>query len=80
LKELGKEEELIAFVRDRPGHDLRYAMNISKAERELQWKPKYNFSIGMKETIQWYIDHHEWVEHVTSGEYLEYYKQQYGTN
>jgi dTDP-glucose 4,6-dehydratase len=80
LKALGKGEELITFVRDRPGHDLRYAMNISKAERELQWKPIYEFDTGMKETIQWYVDHPEWVDNVTSGAYLEYYKQQYGTN
>ena len=67
LKALGKGEDLITFVRDRPGHDLRYAMNISKAERELQWKPTYDFNTGMKETIQWYVDHPEWVECIFLG-------------
>ncbi|MHA1618752.1 MAG: dTDP-glucose 4,6-dehydratase [Promethearchaeota archaeon] len=80
LKTLGKGEELISFVRDRPGHDLRYAMNITKAERELQWIPLYNFDTGMKETIQWYVDHPEWVNNVTSGAYLDYYEKQYGNN
>ncbi len=78
LKELGKGEELITFVKDRPGHDLRYAMNISKATRELNWKPKYEFDNGMKETIRWYLENQEWVDNVTSGAYLDYYKNQYG--
>ncbi len=78
LKELGKGEELITFVKDRPGHDLRYAMNISKATRELNWKPKYEFDNGMKETIKWYLENQEWVDNVTSGAYLDYYKNQYG--
>ena len=77
LKELGKGEELITFVKDRPGHDLRYAMNISKAARELNWKPKYEFENGMKETIKWYLENQEWVDNVTSGAYLDYYKNQY---
>jgi len=79
LKELGKGEELITFVKDRPGHDLRYAMNISKATRELNWKPKYEFDNGMKETIKWYLENQEWVNNVTSGAYLDYYKNQYGS-
>ena len=78
LKELGKGEELITFVKDRPGHDLRYAMNISKATRDLNWKPKYEFDNGMKETIKWYLENQEWVDNVTSGAYLDYYKNQYG--
>ncbi|WP_457557362.1 dTDP-glucose 4,6-dehydratase [Candidatus Harpocratesius sp.] len=78
LRALRKGEELITFVRDRPGHDLRYAMNFEKATRELGWSPKYDFETGMKETIQWYLDHSEWVDHCITGEYLEYYSSQYG--
>lgn len=79
LKALGKGEDLITFVRDRPGHDLRYAMNFEKATKELGWRPQYDFDTGMQETIKWYLEHDEWVEHCITGEYLEYYSKQYGT-
>jgi dTDP-glucose 4,6-dehydratase len=78
LKELGKGEDLITFVKDRPGHDLRYAMNYSKSEKELGWSPKYDFNNGIKETIDWYLKNSAWVENITSGAYLEYYNKQYG--
>ncbi|UYP48038.1 GDP-mannose 4,6-dehydratase [Candidatus Lokiarchaeum ossiferum] len=79
LKELGKGEDLITFVKDRPGHDVRYAMNFSKAEKELGWTPKYKFEDGMRETIQWYLSNQDWVDNVTSGDYLDYYKKQYNS-
>ncbi|MHA1646526.1 MAG: GDP-mannose 4,6-dehydratase, partial [Promethearchaeota archaeon] len=78
LNELGKGEDLITFVKDRPGHDLRYAMDFSKSTKELGWTPQYKFEDGIRETIQWYLDNQKWVENITSGTYLEYYKKQYG--
>jgi len=77
LRELGKGEELITFVKDRPGHDRRYAIDSSKIERELGWRPEIPFARGMKETIEWYRNHSAWVEHVRSGEYLTYYQRMY---
>ena len=79
LQKLGKGEDLITFVKDRPGHDLRYAMNFEKAQNELNWTPTVNFEEGIDRTIQWYLDHQEWIDHVTTGAYLEYYQKQYGT-
>lgn len=78
LKELGKDESLITYVTDRKGHDLRYAIDPSKIESELGWKPKYNFESGIKETIKWYMDNQVWMDDVTSGDYLKYYEQMYG--
>jgi len=78
LELLGKPESLIRFVQDRPGHDLRYAIDCSKAERELGWRPQVDFRTGLEETIRWYQDHAEWVERVRSGAYREYYEKQYG--
>lgn len=78
LKLLDKPESLIQYVKDRPGHDLRYAIDCSKAERELGWKPQIAFADGLDETIQWYQDHDDWVAHIKSGEYTQYYEQQYG--
>ncbi|MEZ6050219.1 MAG: dTDP-glucose 4,6-dehydratase [Planctomycetaceae bacterium] len=78
LKLLGKPESLITYVKDRPGHDLRYAIDCSKAERELGWAPQITFEQGLNETIQWYQDHTAWVDHIRSGEYMKYYEQQYG--
>jgi dTDP-glucose 4,6-dehydratase len=78
LRLLGKPESLIRYVQDRPGHDLRYAIDCSKAERELGWEPQTDFETGLNETIQWYQDHAEWVSHIKSGEYQQYYEQQYG--
>ncbi len=77
IKELNASEELITFVKDRPGHDRRYAMNFSKAKKELGWSPRYSFDEGIKKTVQWYLNHKEWLKSVTSGEYLKYYEQQY---
>jgi dTDP-glucose 4,6-dehydratase len=68
---------LITFVKDRPGHDRRYAMDISKIERELGWQPRETFAGGLRKTIQWYLDNPEWVEHVTSGSYREWINLQY---
>ena len=77
LKELDKSETLITYVTDRKGHDLRYAIDPSKIENELGWKPKYNFDTGIKETINWYMDNQKWMDEVTSGDYLKYYEQMY---
>ena len=77
LKELDKPETLITYVTDRKGHDLRYAIDPSKIENELGWKPKYNFDTGIKETINWYMDNQKWMDEVTSGDYLKYYEQMY---
>ena len=77
LRELDKPESLITYVTDRKGHDLRYAIDPTKIETELGWKPKYNFESGIKETIQWYMDHQEWMDDVTSGDYMKYYEEMY---
>jgi dTDP-glucose 4,6-dehydratase len=77
LKELGKTEELIEYVKDRPGHDRRYAIDASKMKRELGWEPAYTFEQGIKETIAWYVQSQDWVKSVKSGEYLHYYEKQY---
>ena len=72
LKQLKKPESLISYVTDRPGHDLRYAMDPTKIENELHWVPEHNFDSGIKETIQWNLDNQEWVENVISGKYLKF--------
>ena len=78
LKPAGKPyASLITFVKDRPGHDRRYAMDITKIERELGWQPRETFAGGLRKTIQWYLDNPEWVEHVTSGAYREWINLQY---
>ena len=77
LKELDKPESLISYVTDRKGHDLRYAIDPSKIEKELGWKPKYNFESGIKGTIKWYLNNQEWMDDVTSGDYLKYYEKMY---
>lgn len=74
LKELGKSEDLIEFVTDRKGHDLRYAIDSSKIERELGWKRSYDFSNGIKDTIKWYLDNQEWIKNIETGEYKNKYK------
>jgi dTDP-glucose 4,6-dehydratase len=68
---------LISFVKDRPGHDRRYAMDIAKIERKLGWRPRETFASGLRKTIEWYLDNLEWVEHVTSGSYREWINLQY---
>jgi len=70
LKELGKPESLIRFVTDRPGHDLRYAIDSSKIEKELGWKPKVKFEEGIRETIEWYVKNEKWWREILSGEYM----------
>ena len=77
LKDLGKSEDLINYVTDRKGHDLRYAIDPTKIENELGWKPKYNFDSGIKQTIKWYLDNKEWWENIISGEYTSYYEKMY---
>ena len=72
LKALGKPESLISYVKDRPGHDLRYAMDPTKIETELGWKPEYNFDSGIKATIKWNLDNSDWIHHVESGEYMKW--------
>ena len=70
-------KELITFVKDRPGHDLRYAIDFSKTKKELGWSPEESFESGIKKTIEWYISNREWVNHVKSGEYRSWIKKQY---
>ncbi len=77
LKALGKPESLIHFVKDRPGHDLRYAMDPTKIESELGWKPEYTFDTGIQKTIEWYLENREWWEHIIKGEYQNYYAEMY---
>lgn len=79
LRELGKGQELIQYVTDRPGHDRRYAIDPAKIKRELGWEPETCFDEGIKKTIQWYLEHKLWWEHILNGEYQEYYKQMYGS-
>ena len=74
----GESRKLIMFVKDRPGHDRRYAIDASKMRRELEWEPSYTFESGIAETIDWYLANQAWVDHVTSGAYREYYEKQYG--
>jgi len=78
LRELGKPESLIQFVDDRPGHDRRYAIDPTKLETELGWKPKYNFETGIKQTIQWYLENQDWWKNIISGEYKNYFDKMYG--
>jgi dTDP-glucose 4,6-dehydratase len=74
----GESRELITFVKDRPGHDRRYAIDAAKIRRDLGWEPSYTFESGIRETIDWYLANSDWVAHVTSGEYQNYYAKQYG--
>ncbi|MBN2559801.1 MAG: dTDP-glucose 4,6-dehydratase [Phycisphaerae bacterium] len=77
LRHLGKPESLISFVRDRPGHDRRYAIDASRIHNELGWTPSMGFQTGLARTIDWYLAHEAWLDHVTSGAYQEYYEQMY---
>ena len=74
LKQLNKPESLISFVADRPGHDLRYAINSEKSEKELGWDRTYTFEDGIKETVDWYLNNQEWIDDIKSGKYKEAYK------
>jgi dTDP-glucose 4,6-dehydratase len=76
-REPGTSEKLITFVKDRAGHDLRYAIDSSKLQRELGWAPSLQFEEGLEKTISWYLAGKEWLDQVTSGEYLKYYEEQY---
>lgn len=73
----GTSERLITFVKDRAGHDLRYAIDSSKLEEQLGWEPSVTFEEGLEKTIDWYLSNPEWLAHVTSGEYQKYYEEQY---
>ncbi|AGC78689.1 dTDP-glucose 4,6-dehydratase [Nonlabens dokdonensis] len=73
----GESEKLITFVKDRPGHDLRYAIDASKINNELGWQPSLNFEEGLEKTIKWYLENQKWLENIVNGEYLNYYNQQY---
>jgi dTDP-glucose 4,6-dehydratase len=77
LSLLDKPESLIKFVKDRPGHDRRYAMDATKLRDELAWEPKYTFETGLRETIDWYLANRTWLDHVRSGEYRAYYDKIY---
>ncbi len=76
-REAGASEQLITFVTDRAGHDLRYAIDASKIKEELGWEPSIDFDEGFERTIDWYLANTDWMEHVTSGAYVNYYEQQY---
>ncbi|SHF15782.1 dTDP-glucose 4,6-dehydratase [Marinitoga hydrogenitolerans DSM 16785] len=78
LKELNKPEELITFVKDRPGHDRRYAIDPTKIKNELGWEPTTTFEEGIKKTIKWYLENKQWWEEIISGEYQNYYEKMYG--
>jgi dTDP-glucose 4,6-dehydratase len=78
LDVMGKPRSLIRYVKDRPGHDRRYAIDCTKIERELGWCPTTPFDKGLQETVRWYIEHAEWVAHIRDGEYRHYYARQYG--
>lgn len=77
-REKGSSARLITYVKDRPGHDKRYAIDASKLCDELEWKPSVDFKEGLSKTIDWYLENSEWLDHVTSGAYKEYYQKQYG--
>jgi dTDP-glucose 4,6-dehydratase len=78
LDKLGKPHSLIRFVKDRPGHDRRYAIDSSKIEGELGWKPSVSFEEGISQTVEWYETHREWWKKIKTGEYLRYYNRMYG--
>ena len=78
---LGRQQDesrqLITFIKDRPGHDRRYAIDASKVEREIGWKPSLTFQEGLVKTVEWYLAQEEWLDQVTSGKYMQYYTNQY---
>lgn len=78
LKQLDKPESLITYVTDRPGHDMRYAIDPTKIHRELGWLPKTKFDDGIKQTIDWYLNNKEWWQNILSGDYQNYYQKMYG--
>jgi len=76
-RQQGESEKLITFVKDRPGHDRRYAIDATRINKELGWTPSVTFEEGLAQTIDWYLQNQEWLRHVTSGEYQKYYQEQY---
>jgi dTDP-glucose 4,6-dehydratase len=76
----GESEQLITYIKDRPGHDRRYAIDATKINKELGWKPSVTFEQGLSRTIDWYLQNTEWLEHVTSGAYQKYYEEMYENN
>src|SRR5699024_9402702 len=78
LKALNKPESLIKYVTDRTGHDMRYAIDPTKLETELGWKPQYTFDTGIQQTIQWYLDNKEWWQNIINGSYQNYFEKMYG--
>ena len=76
-REPGTSAQLITFVKDRAGHDLRYASDASKLQRELGWEPSLQFEEGLDKTVDWYLSNQEWLDNVTSGNYQKYYASQY---
>lgn len=77
LSILGKSEEFITYVKDRPGHDKRYAIDSSKIQNELGWSPKINFESGIKKTIEWYLNNQNWIKNIKNGDYMSYYDKNY---
>lgn len=77
LKELGKKEALLTFIKDRPGHDQRYAIDSCKLQKQVGWMPRYPLDYGLKKTIKWYVEHESWWKSIISGEYMNYYNLQY---
>ena len=77
IETLGKSKDLIKYVKDRPGHDRRYAIDNSKITRELKWAPEYTFEQGIRETIEWYVSNKDWWDKILSGEYMDYYDNMY---
>ncbi len=78
IEALGKSESLITYVKDRAGHDLRYAIDPAKIHAELGWLPETKFADGIQKTIRWYLDNKTWWENIINGEYQEYYQKMYG--
>ena len=76
-RQIGESEKLITYVKDRAGHDLRYAIDATKIKNELGWEPSLQFEVGIEKTIDWYLENKEWLENVTSGDYQKYYQEQY---
>ena len=77
-RKAGSSKELITYVKDRAGHDLRYAIDATKLKEELGWEPSLQFEEGLRKTVDWFLSNEEWLQNVTSGEYLKYYDSQYG--
>ncbi len=73
----GESKKLIEYIKDRPGHDRRYAIDSTKLKSQLNWKVETNFDRGLEKTVSWYLENKEWMDNVTSGEYLKYYEKQY---